>query len=59
MRSQADIPTGYTSEAIAQWAAGVRTWTGGERPRDVFVYFINGAKERAPAGALELLRQLA
>ena len=59
MRSQADIPTGYTPEAIAQWASGVRTWTGGERPRDVFVYFINGAKERAPAGALELLRQLA
>lgn len=58
MRSQADVPTGYTHEAIAQWADGVRTWTGGERPRDVFVYFINGAKERAPAGAMELLRQL-
>jgi uncharacterized protein YecE (DUF72 family) len=37
----------------------VRAWTGGARPRDVFVYFINGAKERAPAGAMELLRQLA
>ena len=58
MRSQADVPTGYTPEAIAQWAQGVRTWTSGERPRDVFVYFINGAKERAPAGAKELLRQL-
>ena len=59
VRSQADVPTGYTPEAIAQWAQGVRTWTGGERPRDVFVYFINGAKERAPAGAMELIRQLA
>ena len=58
MRSQADVPTGYTPEAIAQWAQGVRTWTGGERPRDVFVYFINGAKERAPAGAMELIKQL-
>ncbi len=58
MRSQADVPTGYTAEAIAQWAQGVRTWTSGARPRDVFVYFINGAKERAPAGAMELLRQL-
>lgn len=58
MRSQAEVPTGYTPEAIAQWAQGVRTWTGGERPRDVFVYFINGAKERAPAGAMELLKQL-
>ena len=59
MRGQADVPTGYTPEAIARWAEGVRAWTGGARPRDVFVYFINGAKERAPAGAMELLRQLA
>lgn len=58
MRSQADVPTGYTPEAIAQWAHGVRTWTSGERPRDVFVYFINGAKERAPAGAMALMAQL-
>lgn len=27
-------------------------------PRDVFVYFINGAKERAPAAALALLERL-
>jgi uncharacterized protein YecE (DUF72 family) len=27
--------------------------------RDVFVFFINGAKERAPAGALALLKRLA
>jgi uncharacterized protein YecE (DUF72 family) len=59
MRGQADVPTGYPPEAIARWAEGVRAWTGGARPRDVFVYFINGAKERAPAGAMELLRQLA
>ena len=59
MRGQADVPTGYTPEAIARWAEGARAWTGGARPRDVFVYFINGAKERAPAGAMELLRQLA
>ena len=58
MRSRADVPTGYTPEAIAQWAQGVRTWTSGERPRDVFVYFINGAKERAPAGAMALMAQL-
>lgn len=58
MRSQAEVPTGYTPEAIAQWAQGVRTWTSGARPRDVFVYFINGAKERAPAGAMALMAQL-
>jgi uncharacterized protein YecE (DUF72 family) len=27
--------------------------------RDVFVYFINGAKERAPAAAMALLDRLA
>ena len=58
MRGQAEVPTGYAPEAIAQWAEGVRAWTGGSAPRDAFVYFINGAKERAPAGAMELLRQL-
>ena len=58
MRSQRDEATGYTPAAIAQWAEGVCTWTTGERPRDVFVYFINGAKERAPAGAMALLQQL-
>jgi uncharacterized protein YecE (DUF72 family) len=58
MRSESSVPTGYTPAAIAQWAQGVRAWTGGQRPRDVFVYFINGAKERAPAGAVELMTQL-
>jgi uncharacterized protein YecE (DUF72 family) len=58
MRSQSDVPTGYTPEAIARCAHGVRSWTNGEQPRDVFVYFINGAKERAPAGAMALLTQL-
>ena len=36
--------------------------TGGSnnapRPRDVFVYFINGAKERAPAAAMALIQRL-
>ena len=58
MRSQADVTTGYTPKAIAAWAEGVRKWTAGERPRDVFVFFINGAKERAPAGAMALMAQL-
>lgn len=30
----------------------------GGKPRDVFVYFINGAKERAPAAAMALLEKL-
>lgn len=58
MRSAADVPTGYTPQALAQWADGVRAWTSGARPRDVFLYFINGAKERAPAGAMALMAKL-
>ena len=59
MRSEADIPTGYAPAALAQWAAGARAWTRGTKPREVFVYFINGAKERAPAAAMALLARLA
>ena len=58
MRSEADTPTGYAPAALAQWAAGARAWTRGTKPREVFVYFINGAKERAPAAAMALLARL-
>ncbi len=58
MRSQADVPTGYAPAEISKWAQGAKAWAGGERPRDVFIYFINGAKERAPAGAMALIAKL-
>lgn len=58
MRSEADRPTGYAPEAIAQWVAGARAWVDRGPRREVFVYFINGAKERAPAAATEFIRQL-
>ena len=59
---------------LARWADAARDWARGAtpagaplvepardagRPREVFVYFINGAKERAPAAAQALLRVLA
>lgn len=56
MRSTAACPTGYPPAAIAEWAQGARAWVAGGAPRQVFLYFINGAKERAPAAALELMR---
>ena len=59
MRSGADVPTGYPASALDPWAAGAQAWAGGDRPRDVFIYFINGAKERAPAAAMALLERLA
>jgi uncharacterized protein YecE (DUF72 family) len=58
MRSQSDVATGYASAELDQWAAGARAWAGGDRAREVFVYFINGAKERAPAAAMALLARL-
>jgi uncharacterized protein YecE (DUF72 family) len=59
MRSEPDCETGYSSAALDQWAAGAQAWAGGTRPREVFIYFINGAKERAPAAAMGLLKRLA
>jgi uncharacterized protein YecE (DUF72 family) len=74
MRCEAGCPTGYTAEALAAWAERALVWSeGGEpeglprvgapttagAPRDVFVFFISGAKERAPAAAVALLSVLA
>ena len=67
--------SGYDDEALDRWAARIRTWSrGGEpndvelidtanrssrRPRDVYVYFDNDAKVRAPVDAQSLRRRLA
>jgi uncharacterized protein YecE (DUF72 family) len=69
MRSQAECATGYAGEVLGRWADVARDWARGMTPagaplvepaqdsgqaRDVFVFFINGAKERAPAAAQAL-----
>ena len=59
MRSAADRATGYPPELLEQWAAGAWAWTAKSAAHEVFIYFINGAKERAPAAATELNRLLA
>jgi uncharacterized protein YecE (DUF72 family) len=59
MRSSADCPTGYAPPLLDQWAQGARAWAAQGPRREVFVLFINGAKERAPAAARELIRRLA
>jgi uncharacterized protein YecE (DUF72 family) len=59
MRSSADCATGYPTTVLAQWAQAARTWTAPAPTREVFIFFINGAKERAPAAAQELIRLLA
>ncbi len=64
--------SGYDAAALDAWAARVRAWAAGGRPadidhvgklpprrqRDVFVYFDNDAKVRAPADARALMDRL-
>lgn len=71
-QADAKVATGYTSAVIKKWAGLAKTWEGGGEPkdlpvlsaapktkkRDVFIYMINGAKERAPAAAMALLKDL-
>ena len=71
--SRPKIATGYTTADIKAWAAGAKAWEAGKaakdlpllaaaqkpaKVRDVFVYVISGAKERAPAAAAALLEEL-
>ncbi len=74
MRTESGVPTGYAPKALDRWAEAARTWAaGGEpadvprledtparkgKPRDVFMFFISGAKERAPAAAMGLIERL-
>lgn len=53
MKSRAEEATGYTTVELAFWAKCAREWSLGGR--DAFIYFINGAKERAPAAARAFL----
>ena len=73
MRTDASLHDGCTAQAFAQLAACAGCWAqGGEpaalprveaavtqpAPRDVFMFFISGAKEKAPAAAMALKRQV-
>jgi uncharacterized protein YecE (DUF72 family) len=49
--------SGYDDAALARWARLVRKWARGGR--DVFVYFDNDAKVRAPFDAMRLATRLA
>ena len=73
MRTEATLPEGCTPRAFDQLAACAHAWREGHEPaavprvepvppptppRDVFMFFISGAKERAPAAAMALLKRL-
>ena len=67
--------SGYTPRALARWASRIRHWSEGTQaadarladpahsppliPRDVYCYFDNDAKVKAPRDALRLARLLA
>ena len=55
-RCSADERAGYAPQALDAWAARCRDWRADGR--DVFIYFINGAKIRAPAAAQALIERL-
>jgi len=51
--------SGYDEQALGRWAAAIRGWLSGEacpdgRGRDVYAYFDNDVKVRAPFDALRL-----
>jgi uncharacterized protein YecE (DUF72 family) len=48
--------SGYSDRALASWARRIRAWD--RDGRDVYVYFDNDVKVRAPFDALNLMRML-
>jgi len=55
-RMREEVATGYTSRAIGEFASRAEKWRADGR--DSYIYFINGAKVRAPAAALALQGRL-
>jgi len=56
MRGEDTIETGYPPEALDAWARRLRGYA--DRGGDVFAFFINAGKPRAPAAALALNQRL-
>jgi len=74
MRASTAFRAGYAPKVLDAWAERLRTWArgadpadlprigqpppGAARPQDVYAFFINGAKERAPAAARAMIERL-
>ncbi len=74
MRSREEIETGYTEGEIDGWTDTARAWREGKQPggltyasdtkpkpgknRDAYMFFISGAKVRAPAAAEAMIARL-
>src|ERR1700733_2537936 len=55
MRTKERVATGYAAAGLSNWAKRAKAWA---KRGDVFVYFISGAKVRAPAAAQALIKRL-
>jgi uncharacterized protein YecE (DUF72 family) len=55
MRTEDKIETGYSSSDLDAWAKKAEAWA---KRGDVFMYFISGAKHRAPAAAQALMARV-
>jgi len=55
MMTTPDHPAGYAPKALDAWSARAKGWA---KERPTFVYFISGAKEKAPAAAGAFLERL-
>jgi uncharacterized protein YecE (DUF72 family) len=67
-----DEPAGYAPAGLDRWAKAARAWAAGKSPpgfpyaaeppppapRDAFIFFISGAKVRAPLAARALIERL-
>lgn len=74
MNAREEEPTGYAPAEIVRWTRVAQDWAAGETgdafplaapdapgtktPRDVFVFYINGAKVRAPNAAMATIEAL-
>jgi uncharacterized protein YecE (DUF72 family) len=70
--SREEEPLAYAPAALDRWADMARAWSRGESPpglcyagkmaarraRDVYIFFISGAKPRNPAAAMALIERL-
>ncbi|MGP1351771.1 MAG: DUF72 domain-containing protein [Parasphingopyxis sp.] len=75
MRSREEVETGYPDGELDDWAGTAQAWRDGKQPegldyaspeqpslkggRDAYVFFISGAKVRAPAAAQALIARTA
>jgi uncharacterized protein YecE (DUF72 family) len=73
-RAEETLKDGYAPKALDAWAARAKTWAAGGAPddlpcagaaektppyqRDVFVYFINGFKPKAPHAAMAMIGRI-